>query len=644
MNIFLFMNAYCYHMQRSLSGKNQDLRIKKLNPLEDKGKIVCFLPPALLPKHFDGANFKRDSLSQDSYLAQIYHCVEPSEGSFPVSVGLIMNVPDAMQGQHPLEKAGIILAVGANVYQCCHLVCKDGMEESNTVAGIACCGAQTHFDARKNINTVRIKEDLNEFHNCKSLCYHARGVPQVVFGGCHGQPPTSVPFNNLNHLGNSRREKMSYKDFRESRLRFSDSLNGQRWIFLKKGLDDFRDGFPPSSNNMIVYGRKWPVSITLQNRTLKSLSTVPWKKRKKCAKTQVCLSKLSPLQQARRDYVAQIECCLNQQPLILYSRLEKSISAKERESSETFGRDRLHATEDGLLREVAGVPDPEMLLKSKSGYNDYEQENQPLQEVPDHTEDTQSKVTAAETRVHGTESRGKNRCTRLPKKVAAREKEAMPTDFIPPDEHVKRVTKHFCDWVMSLGGGNCSVDEDTLVSLLNTSCEREATVPSPFHAVKFNTAEAEQPKSQEISPPQLAIRSSHHLRSLSCQVKDLSQTKWEKIRYGAWYLDPKTWRKQKANEPLKAPEATINSLGNAKNRSEKEMEVTQLHSTQAFKDFLERKGYRKPWFLLKMLAGGNDSRAPEETSKACKKVTEEIRQNKRSYFRDCELIQISKLS
>lgn len=121
---------------------------------------------------------------------------------------------------------------------------------------------------------------------------------------------------------------MSYKDFRESRLRFLDSLNGQRWIFLKKGLDDFRDGFPPSSDNMIVYGRKRPVLITLQNRTLKSLFTVPWKKRKKCAKTQVSLSKLSLLQQARRDYVAQIECCLNQQPLILYPGLEKSISAK----------------------------------------------------------------------------------------------------------------------------------------------------------------------------------------------------------------------------------------------------------------------------------------------------------------------------
>lgn len=57
MNIFLFMNAYCYHMQRCLSGKIQDLRIKKLNHLQDKGKIVCFLPPALPSKHFDRANF-----------------------------------------------------------------------------------------------------------------------------------------------------------------------------------------------------------------------------------------------------------------------------------------------------------------------------------------------------------------------------------------------------------------------------------------------------------------------------------------------------------------------------------------------------------------------------------------------------------
>ncbi|XP_054060223.1 protein FAM47E [Rissa tridactyla] len=398
---------------------------------------------------------------------------------------------------------------------------------------------------------------------------------------------------------------MSYKDFRESRLRFSDSLNGQRWIFLKKGLDDFRDGFPPPSDNMIVYGRKRPVSITLQNSTLKSSSTVLWKKRRKSSRTQVCLSKLSLLQQVRRDYVAQIECRLKQKPVVLYPCLEKSTSPK-------------------LLREDAGVPDPEVLLKSKAGYSVCEQENHPLQEVLHHMEDMQSKVTASETGVHGKESGGKALCLWLSKKkVAGRDKEAVLTDSAPLDENRKRAIRRYCDWVMSLGGGNSSMDEDTLMSLLNASCEREATGPSPLHAVNFNKVEAEKPKGREISPPQLAVRSSHHLSSLPCQVKVPSQPKGEKIRYGAWYLDPTKWRKQKANKPLKAPEATLNSLGNAKKGSEKEMDVTQLHSTQALKEFLERKGYSKPRFLLKILSGGNDSRAPEKTSKACKNLSKE---------------------
>ncbi|XP_030348360.1 protein FAM47E-like isoform X2 [Strigops habroptila] len=368
---------------------------------------------------------------------------------------------------------------------------------------------------------------------------------------------------------------MSYKGFQESRPRFCNSLTGQRWIFLKKGLDDFRDGFPPSPDNMLVNGRKQPVSITLENSTPKSLSRATWKRKNQCSRAQACLSKLSLLQQARKDYVAQIECCLSQHPLVCYPRLEKSISPK-------------------ILREVAGVLDPCMTLKSKAGYSDYEQENQPSQEVLGHMEDMQSKVTASKTQVHGKESQGKAPYAKLPKKAAARIKEATLTDFVSPDEHVKRATKHFCHWVMSLGGGNWNIDEDTLTSLLNASCEREATVPLPFSAVKFINMETKQFKSQDISPPQLAVRSSHYLRSLPCQVKFPSQTKWEKTRYGAWYLNPKTWRKQKANEPLKAPEATINSLGSAKNWSEKEMEVTQLYSAQAFKEFLERKGLRQP--------------------------------------------------
>ncbi|XP_053922246.1 protein FAM47E [Cuculus canorus] len=319
---------------------------------------------------------------------------------------------------------------------------------------------------------------------------------------------------------NIRRVEMSCKDFQESRLRLLDSLNGQRWIFLKKGLDDFRNGFPPSCDNMIVYGRKQPASVTLQNSTLKSLPAASTKERNKCGKVQVCLSKLSPLQQARREYVAQIERCLNERSRRFCPCLGKNISPK--------------------------------------------------------------------------------------------------------------------------GEGNCNVDEDTPKGLLNTSCERGATVPLPSYAVKYNNVETEQLKSQEISLPPLAV-GSYHLGSLPCQDKVPSQTKRGKIKYGAWYLDPEMWRKRKANGPLKVPEAAVSSFGNAQNWSEKEMKIAQLHITQAFKEFLERKGYRDPQFLPKMPAGGNDCRVPEETPRACREVSKEIGQNKRRFRHAHELRQISKL-
>ncbi|XP_068797079.1 protein FAM47E [Struthio camelus] len=366
---------------------------------------------------------------------------------------------------------------------------------------------------------------------------------------------------------------MSSNYFRKSKLTFSDSLNSQRWIFLKKGLDDFRDGFPPSSDNTIVYGTKRTVPIILKNNTLKSFGTAEWKERKKC-KTQVCLSKLSPLQQARRNYVAQ------------------------------------------LLQEVIGVLYPEMHLSGKIGYNDSEQENQPLQMMQG---DERSKATDTQIPSLSKESRGKNACIWLTKKkeVAAREKVAKLNDFALIDENIKRATKHFCDWVMSLGGGNCNIDEDTLMNLFSTSCESKVTLPTPFHIGKLRNMQAEQPKSQEVSPLWAAVKSSHRIRHLPCHIKELSQPKQEKIRYGSWYLDPKMWRKWKGSEPLKALETAGNSLGNGKHQFEK-MEIAQLHSTLAFNEFLERKGYRKPQFLLKMLAGRNDSGAQEETSKACK--------------------------
>ncbi|KGL72582.1 hypothetical protein N309_03008, partial [Tinamus guttatus] len=142
------------------------------------------------------------------------------------------------------------------------------------------------------------------------------------------------------------------------------------------------------------------------------------------------------------------------------------------------------------------------------------------------------------------ESQRKNTSTRFSKKkVSAREKVAELNSFALLDEHIKRVTKHFCDWVTTLGGGNCSIDEGALMSLFSTSCGNKTPSPKPFRVVQLDNMQAEQSKGQEDSLPWAAGRSSH-------------------IRHQPW--------------------------------SFKGTELPKPRSAHAFKEFLERKGYRKP--------------------------------------------------
>uniref|UniRef100_A0A8C6Y5T8 Uncharacterized protein n=1 Tax=Naja naja TaxID=35670 RepID=A0A8C6Y5T8_NAJNA len=62
------------------------------------------------------------------------------------------------------------------------------------------------------------------------------------------------------------------------------------------------------------------------------------------------------------------------------------------------------------------------------------------------------------------------------------------------------------------------------------------------------------------------------------------------MRYGAWYLDPKTWKKQNVNEPLENPKES--SLKNSRRLLSEEL--IQVHGTHAFQEFLVKKGYRIP--------------------------------------------------
>ncbi|XP_049741923.1 protein FAM47E isoform X6 [Elephas maximus indicus] len=79
-------------------------------------------------------------------------------------------------------------------------------------------------------------------------------------------------------------------------------------------------------------------------------------------------------------------------------------------------------------------------------------------------------------------------------------------------------------------------------------------------------------------------------------VENSYKPEWVKIRYGAWYLNTKLWKRQRADEPLVDPKILLQAQDeNVKKKlQEKEDLFEELHGTVAFKDFILSRGYRMP--------------------------------------------------
>lgn len=95
----------------------------------------------------------------------------------------------------------------------------------------------------------------------------------------------------------------------------------QRWVFVKKGLDDFRNGCP-SCENMITRGLPEHPAPQRYSRGPRPPPT----KRPSYLPTGAALcSRLSAAQQARKAFLEEIEAQLTRHPLARYPDLEESI-------------------------------------------------------------------------------------------------------------------------------------------------------------------------------------------------------------------------------------------------------------------------------------------------------------------------------
>ena len=368
----------------------------------------------------------------------------------------------------------------------------------------------------------------------------------------------------------------------------SGTMVGSSWTFVQTGVDDFRDGVPPdiAADKMILKGYRGispnvndSSAERLQDNTMGNTTD-----KKRFTKDEVVYSKTLPMQQQRRDNVDDIELSLLQHQLALFPHLEESVPPE-------------------VFEDVVDILDPDLQLGSEDGTDMEHQfpcdEDGSLTKASSHRFQS---LSPTDTDRKSTQDIQKNRYRWLPKldethKEDKGKSNKKKVDTPSLDDKIQNVTKEFCSWVESLGGDSNNIEESTVMSLFASGYETKPTLSVPIHVVELTNV-----------PPELRVNTSTSASPLQQNVDKMEGEKqkptsytpsWVKVKYGAWYLNPKTWKKQKDGEALEDPkQKQENILSEANAESEKlDNELATLHGARAFKSFVDKKGSRKPEFL-----------------------------------------------
>ncbi|XP_041049001.1 protein FAM47E isoform X2 [Carcharodon carcharias] len=325
------------------------------------------------------------------------------------------------------------------------------------------------------------------------------------------------------------KERLKTKYLRKNHNSLSDALNGHRWRFLKNGLDDFRDGYPPQSEEdlAIIHSEKgaglspFLKDVAESFRPAQNVS-------KRLTKSQICFSKSLPLQQTRREQMEEIEYGLSQHPLALYPHLEEGIPPE-------------------LFEEIVGILDPEMLLTSEDICVEVPAE------VKQKVKKLKKKARSAKCSEDSEELKHRNPYKWIVFRGTQKEDQKTKLKWDTPpqqDEEIKQITKEFCDWVASLGGENNNIEESMIMSLFASDYEMNTALTIPIQVMQLTNIPRELRMIVGIPPPRPSVKTRK-----TTDLQESNHSNGYKYIYGAWYLDPKTWTKRRADEPLLAPES-----------------------------------------------------------------------------------------
>ncbi|XP_007957201.2 protein FAM47A-like [Orycteropus afer afer] len=361
------------------------------------------------------------------------------------------------------------------------------------------------------------------------------------------------------------KDRLPSKCFAKSKDRptFPTSLSYRSWVFVNKGLDNFRRGCP--NHTEMITRAPTEAFLPLIYRT--TPKPAPKSCRKKLSRKSALFSNLSPSQLARKAFMKDVDAHLKLHPLSFHQHLEEEMPVE-------------------VLLKVLGELDPDRKLEDTWAA---------CQDVRKRRE----KPTAL-TQYYSTES-----CLSIPELTIMPTPEEWLEEIkeiivdLPPSPLPQRTSRklaQFFQWVASLG---CTdFDEETIEPLFEIKFDEKPQfgppkiknillVPEEIRYIKCRTKQLE-PK---FSLPEPDV--TKKLYEIQC----LRQKKHMKMRYGAWYLHPNLWKKLREDEPLLDPDAPDDSDSDDGyfRRPKKEYDILEdLYGTIAFKDFILNKGYSMP--------------------------------------------------
>uniref|UniRef100_A0A8C5Y970 Family with sequence similarity 47 member E n=1 Tax=Microcebus murinus TaxID=30608 RepID=A0A8C5Y970_MICMU len=349
---------------------------------------------------------------------------------------------------------------------------------------------------------------------------------------------------------------------------FPKDKNSRRWVFVGNGPDNFRDGCLPGLG-LITRGPEQGFLPRIHHR---ASQPAPERRQNQLPKDAPLFSRLSPARRARLAFLEEVEARLASHPWAVPLHLEEAMPAE-------------------LLLKVLEVLDPDRKLEDAWGY---------CQDPRKRTKEYPELFRKNSMQVH----------LGLPKKIPV----PCSGQWLYEEKPCKMDLLHK-DGLLLYENGSSNIDEEFILRQFDVDCPgtpsrdvlptlRPNPVPRELQPrVGLNTQ-------QELD----SFQKLDYQRKLQ-KPQNPYKPKKVKMRYGAWYLDTKLWKKQRADEPLVDPKVSHKAQHeNFKKRLQEQEEfLADLCGAVAFKDFILSRGYRMPSFLEKMYPRKECQRACNKT-------------------------------